>query len=63
MAAVNRGRVMNWSQIIQLAQIAYKAHHDGSAPKRWDDLNDWERDDWVRTVRAVLRHANAMVAA
>jgi len=53
---------MEWSQIVQLAQIAYKAHHDGSVPKQWDELNDWEQEDWIRTVRAVLRHANAMVA-
>jgi len=53
---------MEWSQIVQLAQIAYETHHDGSPPKRWDELNDWEWADWVRTVRAVLRHANAMVA-
>jgi len=53
---------MEWSQIVQLAQIAYKAHHDGSVPKQWDDLNDWEQEHWIRTVRAVLRHASAMVA-
>jgi len=53
---------MEWPQIVQLAQIAYKAHHDGSPPKQWDELSAWEQEHWIRTVRAVLRHANAMVA-
>jgi len=53
---------MEWSQIVQLAQIAYTTYHDGYPPKQWDELSDWEQEHWIRTVRAVLRHANAMVA-